>query len=974
MRPRRFPFPCRTVRECFRGGQSVTIEVSVSDAEEIQSGEGNYRLIVQSGARFMHVPIVVEVIALPEISLSEPPDSLSSRPEIVPIDTLDFGRTEFRKEFWIANTGPRSSNLYFRVTHDDEGVDDPVIISVAPKWGDTNQNDGDFFYPSTENTLIDGTAVVVTVSRDNMEEEVELRTITIEAMDQDYSEVLSAVDAQTITVRVERPPLTVEGAMNRARPPYMKRLVFTLRDSFGSVIPTATAEQQARISFQVEEEGVALDLDETSMSVTYPEIRGNVVLMLDFTGSMLNLGVDDAVNPLDVGEALENMRSAAKSFIDDLPPNYRLALMYHHDRQQTDYVIHPFSDDKAALKEALDAFTMPALLHAVSNIRDAVGVGISLLASEDAGETLPFDDADFRGLVFITDGQDNASVLAESDVSGLAVDYGVRLFPVVYSTEADTDLSEMVAFAEESGGHFYAAASSDDLGQLFENDKGLAFRSSASSSTSSASFSVVNNGESAITWELEGQRDCAWIESVHPVSGTLAAGASVAVTVLVDATELSAGAVTEGDLTVNSNNGDGNVHVSVTTNTAGAVTDITLELEDELGQLWNDFTNPVVLTYVTPRQDGGPYLVRGQYIQDDGRILAGFYEKDGVFAPGDVDASQLTLVTEGLSAGRDSAVVYLRGDYMARNMHRFRLRFYLDVPSDLPEAIEDDVEALFATFDQEAMIAVELAEDGLLMDSANADASWRLLRSEDNVYDVLTEESNSLAYGAFGNLLKITVSGLQDYAALFDGVTRAPELLLKMRVDNEIYYSPASPGHPSETRYVSYPGSLTNPSRPLIITTEPALAAPALDVDDLAYPPLDPESTFAWDRDEDTLPDFLDPEPDNDNLPGPILVPNPAEIRDDTVTLTVRNNRLDRFSFDLTNVSDYAWITGVDIDTSGTALGDGTLLPGESASITLSVSRAGLLAGRQNATLVLETDHPVFGSEEVSLTLVVEAE
>jgi hypothetical protein len=238
---------------------------------------------------------------------------------------------------------------------------------------------------------------------------------------------------------------------------------------------------------------------------------------------------------------------------------------------------------------------------------------------------------------------------------------------------------------------------------------------------------------------------------------------------------------------------------------------------------------------------------------------------------------------------------------------------------------------------------------------------------------MLTEEDNPLPYGAFGDLLKLTFTNLGPFVALFDGTARDPEFLVEMRADNDIYFSPASGGSPSQTKYFLYPAGPTNPARRLSVSIESDLAAPSRTVADLADPGIDPEAPFAWNRDEDALSDFNDPFPDDEDLPGTLVFPNPFEIESDvdTFTLTLTNDRLDTFGWAIDPDSVPPWISGITYGAGGLPEGQRNtpLAPGESETINFTVDRTGLGDGFYQAALLLESD--VFVTEEIRLTLVV---
>ncbi len=985
------------------GGETLLLELSVSDPDTIEPGSGFYVLAIESDSRVLRIPVNVQVITLPSIAASRPPQPDVVRPEVVSIDTLNFGQYEVTQEFYVVNTGMLESTLNFRISYEEQGAPGALIASIDPLEADTLRENDVFFHPDTgkyPNVLIDGTRVRVAIDRNNMQKDLELRTITIEALGDD-GEPLLGVEPLVLTISVERPPLTMEGAGNRARPPFMSRFVFTVRDSFGKAIDTWDPVEYARLGFSVEENGAAVDMDEASQYVTPPDqVRANVVLMLDFSGSMYNAGVLDEDNPLRPGEALESVRAAALRFIDDLPEGWRLSLMFHHDRQQTDYLMHAFSTDREELKAALTNFSLPETLHGVSPIYDAMLAGIANLAGADADDVLPFDDADLRALVLITDGQDNASLNNATAVDTAADEARVRIFPLVYSGGESVDLGPMLLAASNSGGHFYNAGEADKLPGLLVNDKALALQAGDSATDNAAvNFSVVNESTSSFTWHVSGPNPLpAWIASISAEGQDVTSGNVNVLTQADDTTPVSvalqgpiSGTEEEVQLNIVSNNGEGAVIIRVTAGEAGAIASASIELRDEPGLILSDMRKQVMLTYVTPSQSGGSYLIVGSYTDARGQQIRGPWQRDGVFAPGDVDASQVSLVTEGLKSdgatGQAYAEAYLRCDYASRNLHRIRTRFYLAVPQDVIDAassgvgeeasVAQEILARFADIDLDAALTVSLAEDGLLVEGAWSNSDWRALPSGDGVYDVLTQQDNPLPYGAFGNLLKITLSGdaFDAYVNAFT-LSREAEILVGMRVDNDIYVSPAAPGQTSETHYVLYPGGPTFLKTFLSVKAAEKLAGPARTAEELAFPAIDPESELAWDYDGDLLPDFLDPKPDDKALPGNLIVPSPVEIQYSggvkTVTLSVRNNRLDRFVFNPDESALPDWL-GVPLSISPE---DGLLLPNETGSITFSIVEdaledgAGNLISRNYGT-VLPVDMGIFGEEPVDITLVV---
>jgi len=951
-------------------GETQEVTVRVTDPELILSGSGNYELQMRSGEEgFLAVPLVLEIVSLPDIAVSDPPNPESGRPEVTFMDVLDFGREQVVGEFWVANIGPVGSDLFFKVVSDDDTSAAPLITSITPRQGDTNQRPGtDFFRDNTSNTLIDGTPVYVTVDRSVMTEDVEYRKVTVEAWNQDYTQRLDSVEPYELSVRVERPPLTVEGATNRSRPPFLNRFVFLLRDTTSRVIPTRTPEDLARLSFDVAEDGVYIDWNEATKSITGPEsLRTNMVLMLDYTGSMYYAGTTDPANPLAPGEAIAQVKTAALRFIDDLPPGTRLAIMYHSDRQQQDRFIFPFSTDKTALKNALAAFHLSPALHGTSTVWDAVEEAVLRVALEDPGDVLAFDDADVRAVVFLTDGRDNSSLSDASSVSTLAQDLRVRLYPVSYAPSSPVETTDMIVAAGETGGHHYGGGNVRALNALLGNQRSLTLDPAESTSADQVAFLVSNTGTANLSWSAAQAETKPWIVSLTPEAGIVPPGGSTRVTVTVNPALAGAPPLNSvrGALNVDSNDGAATVEVLMTlTEDNSALRGLTAALMDEPGTILGELRNQVVLAYVSPRQAPGTYTIRVKYEQPNGESVTGFFEKDGVFTSGDVRAGQLSLTTAGIVEDLDAADLasavraeaYLRADYVPRGVSQFRFRFLPSFPVDAPAAAR-------AAFAATAVLDADLAPGGLLA-SGSQTSSWRLVRERDQIYTLLTEQENCLPYASFGNLLRIRITGIKGYVDACEAAGVEPRILLGMRAENQIYVRPAGPGRPSESIYFLYPTGPLSPSRPLEIGGYSDTASPARTMLDLFSTYLDPEAPNAWDMDEDGLPDFQDPAIDDDGLPGPLTFPAQLDLTLAPATVSLINGRLDTFSWTAELVPEApvaALLEGrFTLDFSGAAT---SVAPGESTSFTVDVDRTGLPSGLYEATLLIQTD--VFQTEQV---------
>lgn len=974
-------------------GETGTVEVRVADPAAAIPGTGNYELLVRLAGQdgIIFVPLRLEAVVLPVVIASEPPNPNVDRPEYSTISTLDFGQIDVQREFYVVNIGPLGSDLFFKIFHDDQDSEPPIIVDVTPLSGDTNTEPGSVFFIPGTNDMVDAERVVVTVDRSAMVEDVEYRNLYIEAWNQEGTERITGVEPWKLEIRVERPPMKVEGALNRSRPPFLMRFVFLLRDTVGRVIPTRTAEDLAKLRFEVTEDGLPLDLDEVAMQVNGPEsLKANIVLMLDYTGSMYNAGTDAVENPRAPGEVLDEVRNAAAQFLDDLPASWRVALMYHNDRQPLNRLIHPFSTDRESLKTALYNFSVPADQHGTSDVWNALTDAMERIVAEDAQDTLPFDEADVRGVLFVTDGVDNSSTGQADDIVTYARDNRVCLYPLVYNVGSPINYDDVITLADESGGHFYNAGNPENLVTMLGHRSSLVLTPvsrGTSDPDNMIAFKVANAGKTTLSWTIVPEENYSWLEPTVPISGSTVPGGESLVSVTV-APEYLNTPLREGRavLVINSTDGEGSAVVSLSVADDGVtINRLAVDLYDTPGDIWNDLRNQVVLSYVTPLQREAQYNIHVYYTQPDDSEISGFFEEDSVFYMGDVRAGQISMLTSGICVDNAAATleevataeVYVRADYVPRGVNTFKLRLMPQVGADMPAEVVD-------AFWQHEM-NVELAPEGLLVFPGGEKPDWRLVPGNDGVYTLLTPEAYTLPYASFGNLLRVTFTNLAPFLDVAAAAGMEPEFFLDMRVDNSMYYEPGTQYHPSRTVYFLYPSGPMNPDRPLRITSEDSdLAAPGRTVMGIAYPGIDPEAPGVWDRDADGVPDFNDPYPDNEDLPGKMIRPqmirfelSGTEIQELDVTLV--NSRWDTFrvenialevpSLSSLDPAQFSWYLSDGLGgwtaTDAASLVGTSLAPGESLALRLEFNSLGLPSGTYTATLRLTTD--LFEDETTSL-------
>ncbi len=960
-------------------GSTSEIAVRVTDPDTIIQGDGIYELAVRVGDSFQTVPIIVDVLPLPEITLALPPETEFLQPPVVETDLLDFGDDLVQDQFFVVNTGSRDSELFFQVTYDEQGQDNALIAAITPLRGNTNGSDRDY-YLFDQQVYTDGVPVSVTINRNNLVEDLETRLITVRAFESNnFVSQLTAVAEKTIEIRVAKPPYTITGATNRARAPSMLRFVFSNRDELGQVIPLQSEADRERVAYEIFENEIALDLNETSQFLTF-DYRGNVVLILDFTGSMYNAGTTGP-NPLQPGDAVALMREAAKAFIDDLPPNFNLQIMYHTDRVPEERIIQRFTNDRTQLKDALDRFTVSPALFGDSDIVETLEMAIDSLVAEDPAGTLPFDDADVRAVVFITDGKETVSGNTVTGVDGLAEESRTRLYPVAYSPNGDpAPLADLIVSAESSGGYLYTAGSVRNLSTVFGTRSSMEVLATTSAIPNTAAFTIRNVGTSAFTYEITPD-DSPWLGTVSLPEGNVNGGASQAITLTLDPTGIDANTRLRATVNVIASNGDEAEVVVHFLTTNAAATNIETTVRDETGTIWEELNNQSVLTYTTPKEVDFQYLLSGTYRLPDDTIIEGPFQRNAVFTLGDPRIGQVSLrsagIVEDLSTvdpeQRFRAEVYVYADYVPRNIRSFSFRFMPQAATDLSAANQ----ALLGN----ALMQIERADGGLLDDDNVGTSDWRLITEADGRVRIFTDDDNFLPVGSFGALLKITFTNLTDYVGAFGTGARQPEFFLSMRMDNRPYISPQSEGQPSSTKFFLYPGGIAHDGRALSIALgESDLASPAQFVEFLSeIPGFDPEDEIALDTDMDTIPNFNDPVPLDEELPASRVTPNPIDVdADDNIfTLTIRNNLLDSFEWNIDTASLPSWIPAASIRygagaTSTTQIRT-LLAPGETEAVQFSVDRTGLTPGTAITDSVVfnitNSEYAFIVPESVSVTM-----
>jgi hypothetical protein len=786
-------------------GREQVIGVEIQADQVPEASLTSVGVVVSATETITGNAIGSETVKLDVIATEGARLSIQQEPPFRQSGLLDFGTDEVVLPLGIGNTGGVGSLLEFSFT-----TDRPDLIKLpTPSAGNSVGFDClilDYLF------CHDWKQFPIVIDRGAMNPNA----------DEDGGEIFIEAEGQDpiiIAVTVKRPPLTIEGATNRARPPNVQRFVFLMRDSLLNALDTNDPDVLRNLTFSIDENDVPLDLDETNFFVDGPGgLKTNIVLMLDFTSSMYHAREDDGIAN---GASQQEMLEGAIEFVRDLPDTYRLSIMEHHEKNQVRREIHPFSTDRDSLIASLENFSIAPAEQGATEIFDAIAEAVDALVRQDPIE-LPFDDADVRAIVIISDGNDTSSELTDSAVTEIANAGRVRVYPLTFGDSVN--LAPLVTMAKSTGGHLFNVIEPRTLGDFL---------------------------------------------------GTATAE----------------------------------------------------------GQIWHDLQRQVVLTYITLLDMSATYNIGASFLEENGGTISGSFSRDSIFFPGDFRQGQISLSTTGITP-TGTAEVIVRTDFVPRDITAFRFRFV--IPTAFQPRLTD------------VSLLGSSSDGGLL-------AGWRSVDEGDNVYSLLTDGSNPLNFGTFGNLMRLRFEGL-DPADKFD---------IGFRVDNS-QYAQASSGNTVNTKWFVYPGAHTNPGRNLIIDDLPDIAAAGGSLGALQDQTFDPDAEFAFDRDEDGIPDFDDPEPDAEDLPpvivSPLAVGFPVNVTEGTFTIT--NNRLDTMNWEINMDSVDALEFGATFSATF-----GSLLVGERIDIVITVDRTGLTPNTYFGQILVDTNNLTPEPGVVRLTL-----
>lgn len=436
--------------------QAVTITV---DRSSLSFNGAQIRLSIDSNDPSLEAgvsPFIVEVQVPKRVKLIGRPASLS------------FGPDESIGIVEIANDGDPGTEMLYR------------IRSTKPEWlkvfPDTGSSIG------TESSLKDFKIHTVAIVRSELEGSGSSGKLIAEAIRTNefgQTEVIPDVTPIEFNISVEAAELTIEHALPRLRVPSMVRFVMLMRNLRFAPIPIAETRLSTLANqIQILENDVELELTETAKIAKGQRfIRGNMMILLDYSNSMQeaarsvsDITISGAPDPL---QALYE-RTISK-LIDEVPANYRVGLAIFSERSGTQGngverdALRPlygtagelpetsellFLDDRELLKARLnDVFVAT---NGATELYPAMREASDLIVKEDRlVGIVPFEDADDRILVCVTDGRATTPPGQVSEIiDQLRLVDRTRAMVIGWGEGVST--GPLVQLATETGGHVYA--------------------------------------------------------------------------------------------------------------------------------------------------------------------------------------------------------------------------------------------------------------------------------------------------------------------------------------------------------------------------------------------------------------------------------------------------------------------------------------------------------------------------------------
>jgi len=211
--------------------------------------------------------------------------------------------------------------------------------------------------------------------------------------------------------------------------PYLIEATFTLRES-ADPLSRAVVADPSLMTETAFEDGVKVSTSETGV-ILQPAaskvLKG--YLVLDFTASVASIADNGDADQNGISDAVDAEIASAQAFVNQQPVGSQIGVYEFHRDDEVPQQVSPLTTDKAALTAAIGGIWTNYVqgFPAASRAWDALGLAVAGLGSTNIDET--------HYVVFMSDGQDDASTNTLDNVLQAATNGAVQIYTVGFGDE-----------------------------------------------------------------------------------------------------------------------------------------------------------------------------------------------------------------------------------------------------------------------------------------------------------------------------------------------------------------------------------------------------------------------------------------------------------------------------------------------------------------------------------------------------------
>lgn len=240
--------------------------------------------------------------------------------------------------------------------------------------------------------------------------------------------------------------------------PYLLDFRFSLLNGNDSLTSHAVVAPPASMSVSAFEDGAPVSPSETSVLLQPVDTEyANVLkayLVMDFSESIASLANGDT-NGNGISDAVDAEVASAQSFVNGQPARTQIGVYEFHRDDEAPQQVMPLTADTNVVDNAIAGIWNNYVQNFPSGSRawDALDAAISALGPAVSNQV--------HYIVFMSDGQDDASTATLADVIAAATNANVRIYPVGFGDDVNTNTLQTLAAS--TFGQYFTPTNSSEL-------------------------------------------------------------------------------------------------------------------------------------------------------------------------------------------------------------------------------------------------------------------------------------------------------------------------------------------------------------------------------------------------------------------------------------------------------------------------------------------------------------------------------